>query len=427
MFGTRASHLLILLVAFLPASAQAASPQEIASATSLLARGRLEEAEALIARLRAEPDPALQVLFLSGMLQIERRDYGAAAEEFRRMLSQDPSLLRPRLELARALYLAGDYQASLYHFEQVLAAPLPDAVRTNVLVYVAAIRERSPSLSIGVELVADSNPKQATSSETVEIGGRLYRLNPDAREESARGVAITVRGKLPLVPAPEWFLRGYSEIHDYPNSEFDFAYVQALAGRHIALGRHGIDIEVGGHYAAYQGVDLYRGANVIVTDFIRLRTNLTLTAALDARELDYERYPFLDGWQYVESLELRYALTPRQALRGGGYLVQGNAEADPFAFDGFGLNARYIQEWRGGWISSVLAQYARYAYNGMDPFFGEERDDKEVRTELTLSNRRLMWRGLLPALTLGYVNRDSNIEIYAFDRTYLRAGITKEF
>ena len=97
-------------------------------------------------RLRRADPPALQVLFLSGAIALARGKYEDAAAEFRLMLVRDPTLLRPRLELARALYLAGDYQTARYHFEQVLSAPLPEPVRNNVLAYLTQIRERVPSL-----------------------------------------------------------------------------------------------------------------------------------------------------------------------------------------------------------------------------------------------------------------------------------------
>ena len=423
----RSRALILLLLALMGGTAQAAAEEDVDQATRLLAEGRLDEAEALVQRLRSEPQPPLQVIFLSGMIRIERGRYLDAAAEFRRMLQQDPSLLRPRLELGRALFLAGEYQAALYNFEQALSVPLPDAVRENVLSYVNAIRDYEPSLIISVDLVYDSNPKQATSSDTVEIGGRLYRLNADAQEQSSVGLGVKASGKLPFGDDRAWFVRGYTEAYDYSNRDLDFAYLQGLAGRHFALGPHGIDVEVGGHYASYQGNDLYRGLNAIVTDFIRLRTNLTLTAAVDARQLDYYDYPFLDGWQYIESAELRYALTPQQSLRGGGLLIQSIASDEAFSFDGYGLNARYVQEWSGGWISSVSGQYARYRYRAADPFFGDRRDDTEWRTELMLTNRKLVFRGAAPTLTLGYVDRGSNIELYAFNRTYVRVGITKEF
>ena len=419
---------LILLVAALAGSpARAASQEDVDYATGLLVQRRIDEAEALVRRLRAEPNPPLQVVFLSGMILIERGRYMDAAEEFRRMLQQDPSLLRPRLELGRALYLAGEYQAARYNFEQVLSVPLPEAVRANVLRYVNAIREREPSLIISLDLVFDSNPRQATSSETVEIGGKLYTLNADARERSSRGLGVKASGKLPFGPDRAWFVRGYAEAYDYSGRELDFAYLQALGGRHFNVGPHSLDLAAGGHYAAYQGTDLYRGPNMVVTDFIRLRQNLTLTASVDARELVYDQYAFLDGWQYVESAELRYALSPRQSLRGGGQLVQSDAEQDAFAFDGYGVNARYIQEWSGGWISSIFGQYAAYRYRAIDPFFDAQRSDTEWRAELMLTNRKLMFRNAAPTITLGYVDRNSNIELYAFQRGYVRLGITKEF
>jgi Flp pilus assembly protein TadD len=148
-----AAGLLLGVLALLrTVASSAATDEEIATATRLLASGRLEEAEPLVARLRREEAPPLQVLFLSGAIFLERGRYDDAAEEFRRMLVRDPTLLRPRLELARALFLAGDYQAARYHFEQVLSVPLPETVRNNVLAYLTLIRERVPSLVLSLDL-----------------------------------------------------------------------------------------------------------------------------------------------------------------------------------------------------------------------------------------------------------------------------------
>ena len=42
-------------------------------------------------------------------------------------------------------------------------------------------------------------------------------------------------------------------------------------------------------------------------------------------------------------------------------------------------------------------------------------------------NRRLQYRGFMPRITVGQVEHDSNIPIYAFNRTYVRLGVVKEF
>jgi len=166
-----------LLVDFSHGSQESADrPTQITEATRLLENGRIEEAQAIVSRLRTSPDPPLQVLFLSGALYSIRERYGEAAEEFRLILARDPTPVRPRLELARALFMARQYAAARYHFEQVLASPLPEAVKANVLAYLTLIRERVPSFAFSFDIVSDSNPKQATSSSIVEIGGLLYQL-----------------------------------------------------------------------------------------------------------------------------------------------------------------------------------------------------------------------------------------------------------
>ncbi|MDP3817882.1 MAG: hypothetical protein Q8Q57_02650 [Methylotenera sp.] len=70
---------------------------------SLFATQKLEELKLLLTTLRAEKQPHLAVLFISGMLASQEGDYKTAADEFRAMLTRDPSLIRPRLELALVL------------------------------------------------------------------------------------------------------------------------------------------------------------------------------------------------------------------------------------------------------------------------------------------------------------------------------------
>ena len=116
--------------------------QTAASPARLDFAADLASVNQLIAR---SPDD-LQLHFTRGMLLGELGRYAEAADEFRwRMLVRDPSLPRPRLELGRVLMLAGNYEGARYHFQQVLASELPDAVRNNVLRFLANIREQLPT------------------------------------------------------------------------------------------------------------------------------------------------------------------------------------------------------------------------------------------------------------------------------------------
>jgi outer membrane protein len=400
---------------------------EIAQATQLLEAGRIEEAQAIVSRLRAVPNPPLQVLFLSGALYFIKGRYMDAAEEFRLMLARDPMLVRPRLELARALFMAREYAAARYNFEQVLASPLPDTVRANVLAYLTAIRERVASFAFSFDVVSDSNPKQATSSSIVQIGGLLYQLNQSAQAQSATGVLVTGAGKVPLPSDPAWFVRGYAEYYDFPNGDLDQGYAQLLAGRHVDVGVHGFDFEGGAHIAGYAGRQLYEGATWRISDFVRVRPTVALNLALEARDLRYDEFPFLSGWQYVGNGEVRYAITPASSIFSGLTVIRGLAAEDPYAFTGYGINVRYTHELKGGWIGSVFYQYSWYGFDGVDPFFGVVRVDNDNRAEISVTNRYLAYKGFAPRLTVGIDERRSNIEIYTFSRTYVRIGVVTEF
>ena len=427
-FGALAYSLILFFALHIAAARSQPTPdEEINEATRLLEYGRIDEAQAIVSRLRASPAPPLQVLFLSGALYAIKGHYSEAAEEFRLMLARDPTLVRPRLELARALFLAREYNAARYHFEQVLASPLPDAVKANVLAYLTLIRERVASFAFSFDIVADSNPKQATSSSIVEIGGLLYQLNQSALAQRATGILLTGQGKVPLPSDPSWFVRGYVEHYDYPGGDLDQGYGQLLGGKHVDLGEHGLDFEGGAHLATYSGHTLYEGATWRVSDFVRVRPTVALNVALEARDLRYSDFPFLSGWQYVADGEVRHAISPASSVFGGLTYIRGLAAEDPYAFVGYGINVRYTHEVKGGWIGSLFYQYSWYGFDGVDPFFGVVRADSDNRVEISVTNRYLAYKSFAPRLTVGMDDRRSNIDIYSFRRTYVRIGVVTEF
>lgn len=408
-------------------AAQTTTAEAVREAEALLAAGRLAEAEALIAGLRAASAPDLQTIFLSGMIHLARGRHAEAAEEFRLMLARDPTLLRPRLELARALYLARDYQVARYHFEQVLAAPLPDAVRQNVLAFIGDIRNRVPSLTLSLDIVSDSNPKQATSSETIEIAGQRFVLSDDSRAEQEYGLLASLQAKFPVPSNPDIYASGYIEFYDYPQRDLDQLYLQVMGGKYFPGRRHEFNLEAGVHYGGYQGRTLYSGPAARGAYGVRLRPNVFLTASIDAREFGYDDYEYLTGWQYSQSIELRYAISTDKSVRPSIFLVQRDAREDPYAFDAAGISLRYIQEWRGGWIASLYGQYGEFRYRDADLLTGVRRDDQEWRVELALTNRLLTFKGFAPRLIVGAAARDSDIDLYTYDRQYVRLGFTREF
>jgi len=103
------------------------------------------------------------------------------------------------------------------------------------------------------------------------------------------------------------------------------------------------------------------------------------------------------------------------------------AAENPYAFGGYAINARYVQELKGGWIGSLFYQYSWYGFDAADPFFGAVRTDSSNLVEISVTNRYLAYKRFAPRLTVGTDERRSNIDLYSYRRTYVRIGVVTEF
>lgn len=434
--------LLLLCLAPAPAWAAPATPEtqgELAEPDPAAARAALATAEkqyaardyaglrATLAPLLAASTPHLEALFLSGMAAMAEGDYPTAVTAFRAMLARDPSLIRPRLELALALQKSGDRQGARYHYEQVLAAPLPEPVLRNIYRQLVAIREREPSLKLTLELSSDSNPRQTTDSRIVYIGGLPYQLNDANRAETVYGMAATADLHLPLPADPTWFTHFYGEAFEYPERELDSSYGQASAGKRFERGQHSVSLELGGHVSQFQDRRQYAGALVRIGGFYRVAPRLAVTSSLQLRSFSYPRLAFLDGTESQLNVMSVFVPTPEQRFEMGAGVSRYGAAESPYSYQQPSLSVRYAHELAGGWITGVSAEARITRYEAPDPFFLETRHDDEGRLEFDVLNRKLKWWALSPRAIVGYVKRDSNLDLYRYNRVYARIGLTREF
>src|SRR5690606_42066865 len=113
-----------------------------------------------VAARAAQDARRLDALFKAG-LQAERAGrYDVAIGNFRRLLREAPTP-RVKLELARALYLAGHYQESLALFREVYEAPeTPQTVKRNIVPFIREAELRIMRVRYGTRMVTNSNPSK---------------------------------------------------------------------------------------------------------------------------------------------------------------------------------------------------------------------------------------------------------------------------
>lgn len=320
------------------------APEFLRQVAALVEAGQYEQARRLLTLPRMQPKPHLEVLFLSGLIYARQGAYNSAADEFRLMLTRDATLIRPRLELAHALFMYKDYEGSSYHFQQVLAGNLPDEVRANVQGFLFAIREQLPSFSFSFDVVNDSNPKQSTNSKTVTIGGRTYRLDTTAPDQTIWGVALNGSAHIPLPNNPSWFTRVNASLSDYPNKDNDQLYLQATIGRHFRRDVNTLALEVGSQLFEYRGRNLYSGGVWRISEFWRQNDKSNWQTTLQGGQQTYPVYPYLNGWQYSLSLENQFVQSANSRWQTGASYSWNQAREPAYSFFNPGVYFRYVRE-----------------------------------------------------------------------------------
>lgn len=403
------------------------APEFLHQVATLMEAGQYEQARRLLILPRMQTRPHLEVLFLSGLIYARQGAYHLAADEFRSMLVRDATLIRPRLELAHALFLSRDYEGASYHFQQVLAGNLPDEVRAKVQGFLSAIREQLPVFNFSLDIVNDSNPKQSSNSKTVTIGGRTYQLNTTAPDQTIWGAVLNGNAHIPLPGNPSWFARVNASLTDYPNKDNDQLYLQATVGKHIGFIKNTLTLEAGHQFFEYRGRNLYSGAVWRVSEFWRQNDRLNWQAALQGGQQIYPDYPYLNGWQHTLSLENQFAQSANSRWQTGASYSRNQSRELAYSFSNPGIYFRYVREWQGGLISGIRWQKSLSSYFGDDPFFGMRRHDSEQRIEVDLVNRNWQIWEFSPRLLVGGVYHVSNITLYEFRRNYVKMGISREF
>ncbi|MBW6495016.1 MAG: DUF560 domain-containing protein [Burkholderiaceae bacterium] len=400
---------------------------QLSVAQKLLAAESYPELEAVLGPLLAQPVQPLEALFLSGVAAMRRGDYQRAVLRFRTMLVRDPTLIRPRLELALALQNSGEREAAKYHYEQVLSAPLPDAVKWNIYRQLGDIRARSPSLKLTLEIASDTNPQQITSSKVVMIGGLPYTLTDTSQGNLKWGVAAAAELHYPLPDAPDWFAQGYGLAYEYPGRDLDNLYGQASFGKRFEWGLDEITLSAGGHVSAYRDRRQYTGWLARATGLWVMSPKLAWLGEASVKTYEYPRLRFLNGELSVLNMFAVLIPNPTRRWELGGGLAHYSSAEDAYSYWQPSVSARVSQEWPGGWITGMRVQAQQAKYRAPDPFFGLVRKDTEGRVELDVLNRKIRWWGFSPQLMFGYVKRQSNLEIYRYDRTYSRVGLSTSF
>lgn len=405
-------------------------------ARSLVDQGRFDEALEILRPLQRALANEPQVVFLRGLAASGAARDPALAEEdrhalldeaitaFRAMLIDRPELVRVRLELALAFFLKGEDDLARTHFEHVLAGEPPSAVVANVRSILSQIRARRRwTLHAGVALAPDTNIGAGSEERTIVIGGLPFQRDQQELTTSGIGLSVWASGEYqyPLTDRHRLRAGAFASRRDYPGSQFDGMFVAGHAGpRWLWSARSETSLLASVQRSWFGNTPNFDALGARIEAGRILTQRLRATVRADWHERQFRTQTHLDGPVMNVTLDGSWVATP--TIRADIGLGWGRERPDPQRWRherrwlragaevalprGFNLGANVEQRWtdyEGNWSPFVVT--------------GGPREDRTRSVRLFLHNRRLVWNGFSPQLSLVHEVRETNAQAYDYRRT----------
>jgi len=413
----------------------AVAQQTIQVAATAEVRELLRQAESLIAG--NESQGAYELLqpretelagnayfdYLLGVAALDSGRTSDAILSLRRAVTAAPDFSGARMELARAHFEAGETNLARPLFVALLGEDPPPGVRNVLDQYIAAIDAQpaappsrfSPwaDLTVGY----DSNANGSTADQQF-LGFTLSPKNVETDSsffEAGAGFNWTV----PRSARFAWELGAQAGYRKNPDAEFVDAGI--LSGRGGLIWRSGAifgraSIDAYGATRDGDSNESYGGANFQIGRNLNDRWDLRLTVRAGALRyddsieiLDVDRTLFTVGAGYRFQSRGRFVI---EAIGGNDSEQQSDSPYGNSKFGGrLSINAPIAES------SFLFASVGSLTsdYDGL--FFGSPREDTQLTSVLQLEFRDVLTDGLTVAPHVRYIDNDSDVELYDYDRT----------
>jgi hypothetical protein len=368
--------------------------------------------------------------FSIGMMSVARKDYPRAIKAFRKILATRPELIRVRLELARALFLNGDYETAKLHFERVLGSHVPAPVAANVMRYLTAIRQnRSWTLNVSIGYLADSNANNGTAQDIVHFFGIPFAVSDNAKKHSGNGMSLWAKGTYRFRLTPQLGIFTFTSIarRDYQNSQYDDMTVRVGAGPSWSNRALTVNLTPLVAYRTYGNKSYSHSAGV------RLEVNKQLSnrwvADVNTEWLDTQNAisSIYDEKNIGANTYLYYSPSSTTTFRVGGAWQRIDSRTSYLGYDLMGASLGIFRDWTHGITTGLTWDYQHLSYKGIQPFFNQRRNDNINVFSLSIGKRDWAMAGFMPVVSLSRIQDSSSISFFSYTRTLIELRLDQRF
>ena len=403
--------------------AAAETRQLLDRAETLLGTGRSQSAYDLLSPHEVELAGNPYYDYLLGIAALDSGRFSEAIFSLRRSLAVQPQFSGARMELARAYFEAGNSSLARPLFVGLLDENPPPGVRDVLNQYISAIDRLPPTpqsrFSGYVEVFAgnDSNANGSTSNQQF-LGFTLSPLNLET-ESPFYEIGAGFNWVVPRSSRFSWIVNaraGHRANNDAPF--VDSTLVSGFAGtswrRGGFFGRAGIE----SYWAARDGEqnEVYGGLDLLFGKRLNDQWDLTLglrggthnfDPALDV--LDVDRFLYTLGLSY------RFASLARLSLEAIGGTDSERNTGSPYGNSKAGGRLSLSAPMGNSALLTASVGSLTSDYDGL--FFGGQREDTQLTSILQIEFRDVLADGLSFIPRVRYVDNESDIPLYEYDRT----------
>ncbi len=416
----------IISLAFLCVGAQAANPQLLKEAQTLLSEGKPLETFDLLSPFELKYAGEVEFDYLLGLSLLDSGEPAKSVFAFERVLAVDPNFAGARIELARAYFDMSQFDRSRAEFITLQNQSPPENVQLAITQYLAAIQNRTLSKKEGwsgyvqLGLGSDSNANNATNVNSF-LG---FSLTEQSREISSSLVS-TIGGvsyDIPVSYFRTYYIRSNINNRNYSDASFasSLSYDISTGIKQSLENGDSLGLSLQAYSAEVNGSSNSKGLNLNSQYNFNFSASNQLGVFIRLGEIDYvETFDVKDitqtvlglSWAHVFSSDLRPSLITT--------LIGGQDDADlstsPYSrsYNGLRVTVAVALSHRTNLFTSIGSSSS--TFDGQ--FFGITGDrDDEFNDFSVGTSWRFNKTWTLKAL-VNVVENKSNIDIFTYDKT----------
>jgi tetratricopeptide (TPR) repeat protein len=383
-----------------------------------------------------EGDPRFDYLY--GLSALETGHYDLAVFALDRVTVNQPNVLRPRLELARAYLKVKNDIAALREFEEVLRLNPPPTVRRNVSRYIQAINKASNSsrkwiidglitLATGYDTNANFGAEHSVF-ETPVFGAVTLKESSLKQDSPFVELRTQINAQHIVSDARSWFIKTQLMRKNFTDAKaFNLSALNLQGGSTFAVGRQQYQLSLRHQFITIDDHAFSNTLGLRANFSHEVATNQVLAASFLLDDYDHKQQNLRDARHYGVSSRYRFSKNNTRYQLGLSVRHERPKQlaGKQHTRNTTGVSYAVEHAWNAVNSSFVNTQFEYRKHRASDPIYAKKRRDN--RLLLKVGHTVRVGKKLSLFAHTGYTKNNSNLDIYDTNKAFVKMGVNYNF